>query len=168
MSVYSRRSPDTGAPWDPETALTHAPEYTDFPSVYLNGANVDVPYGDRQTGQYDIYCLRSADFGARWAKKQQITKTDAMDLYPAAARDGSNVHIVWTGKEGVMYLHSVDGGATWGPAACLSEKGMGPFIAVAGDAVHVIFVSPRTVDRAAYYRRNPTGNRSVPAVPEVP
>jgi len=169
MAVYYRSSPDMGVTWNPEAALTHAPDATYFPSIYPAGSDVEVVYGDRGAGPFDIYHLHSADFGATWGAKEQITKTPTVEFYPAVVRDGSNVHMVWAGKdEGIMYLHSGNGGVRWDPVVCLTTRGLSPFIAVAGDAVHVIFVSQRDGHGAIYYMRNPTGNKSGPVVPQAP
>jgi hypothetical protein len=168
MSVYYRRSADMGITWGPELALTHSPDYTYFPSIYLTGTYVDISYGDRQTGHYHIFHLHSADFGDTWGAKQQITNTAADEFYPAIVRDGSNVHMVWTGHEGIMYLHSSDGGTSWEKAVNLVGKGTMPFIAVAKDAVHVVFMSQRDGHNAIYYKRNPTGNQPGPAPRPAP
>jgi hypothetical protein len=160
MAVYYQRSSDRGLTWGPETPLTHAPAYTYFPSIHPTGSHLDIAFGDRQSGHYDIDHLHSSDFGATWDAKEQITNTPTDEFYPAIVRDGSNVHMVWTGKEGVMYLHSGNGGTRWDPVISLTSKGSLPFIAVQGDAVHVIFVSRRDGHGAIYYTRNPTGNKS--------
>ncbi len=139
-------------------------EFTYFPSIYLNGSHVDIAYGDRQTGHYDIFHLHSADFGSTWQPTEQITKTPTDEFYPAIVRGGLNVHLVWTGKQGIMYAHSGNGGTNWDPAISLTSKGAFPFIAVAGDAVHVIFRSQRDGHGAIYYKCNPTGNRPNPEV----
>ena len=162
MAVYYRRSSDAGKTWDPEKALTHAPEYTYFPAIHLTGASADVVYGDRQSGHYDIFHQHSTDCGTTWGAKEEITKTPTEEFYPSLVRDGSNVHMVWTGKEGVMYLYSNNGGASWDPVISLTSKGAQPFIAVAGEAVHVVFVSRRDGHGAIYYKCNPTGNKAKP------
>jgi hypothetical protein len=82
-------------------------------------------------------------------------------------RDGSNIHLAWTGSAGIMYQHSGDGGSTWDPAVSLVSQGASPFLAVWGNAVHMIFISQRDGHGAIYYKRDPTGNtpQSVAAVP---
>lgn len=168
MAVYYRRSADMGKTWEAETALTHGPDYTYFPTINLAGANVDIAYGDRQTGHYEIFHQHSADFGATWKVKEQISKPPTGGFYPAIVRAGDNVHMVWMSKEGIMYRHSGDGGATWEAAVRLAEKGSAPFIAVAGDTVHVIFVSQQDGHGAIYYLRNPTGNKTPATSPRAP
>jgi hypothetical protein len=165
MSFYHRRSSDMGATWGEETALTHAPEYTYCPTICLNGANVEVAFADKQGGKiYHICHIHSGDFGSTWDPKQQISNPPGGgEVYPAIARDGSNVHMVWPGKDGMMYQHSGDGGKRWEKAMNLAGKGAIPFIAVARDGVHVIYASQRDGHGAIYYKRNPTGNKSAVA-----
>lgn len=161
MAVYYRRSADRGVTWGPETALTHAPEFTYFPTIYLDATNADVAYGDRQTGHFDIYHLHSEDYGATWVK-EQITQTPADEFYPAIVRAGANVHLAWYTTGGIIYQHSGNGGTDWEPAVSLTTQGSSPFLAVAGDTLHLVFVSQRDGHGAIYYKRNPKGNRSGP------
>jgi hypothetical protein len=160
MAVYYRRSADMGATWGPETALTHAPAYTYCPTIFPTGSHVDVAYADRQHGPYNIYHLHSADFGETWSAPEQISKSSTGEVYPAIVRDGSNVHLAWPGKEGLHYLHSINGGKNWEKPVVLTLKGSIAFMAVAGDSLHVIFASQRDGHGAIYYKRNPTGNKS--------
>ena len=97
MAVYYRHSSDSGVTWGPETALTHAPAFTYFPSIFLNGPNVDVPYGTRQgaSGVYQLGYQNSTNLGSTWTTPQQLTNTTAGIMYPSVVRDGSNVHLVW-------------------------------------------------------------------------
>jgi len=162
MAVYYRRSADKGKTWGPETALTHAPDYTYFPSICLSGSNADIAYGDRQTGHYDIYHLHSGDFGSTWGPKEQITNTPGDEFYPAILRDGQNLHLTWSSVAGLMYQHSGSGGARWDPPVVLTAKGSSAFIAAAGEVMHVIFRSQRDGHGAIYYKRNPTGNQPGP------
>ncbi len=159
MSVYYRRSSDRGATWDAEVALTRSPSYTYFPTISLSGNHAAIAYGDRQSGHYNIFFQQSADSGKTWEPKQQVSKSDAGDFYPAVATDGTQVHLAWMNKQGIMYLHSADGGAHWEPAVCVAEKGSSPFIATAGDCVHLIYVLRSGGQGTIQYLRNPTGNK---------
>ncbi len=160
MAVYYRRSADLGTTWGPETALSHAPEFTYFPTISLSGANANVAYGDRQSGHFNIFMRHSDDFGETWGKPQQLSDSATGSFYPAVATDGANIHVVWMGKEGITYRHSTNHGTDWEPAVRLTEKGGTPFIAIAGDILHVIYTSQRDGHGAVYYLRNPTGNKA--------
>lgn len=160
MSVYHRRSTDMGKSWGKETALTSPPDYTYFPTIHLSGSHVDIAYGDRQSGHYEIYHLHSADHGETWSKKEQMTKSDQGAFYPAIARNGMNVHLAWFGKEGISYRHSADEGQTWDPVIKLTAQGGIPFLAAADDAVWALFRSQRDGHGAIYFKSDPIGNKS--------
>ena len=48
---------------------------------------MNVAYCDRQSGAYNVFHLRSTDFGATWGASQELTKTNVNQLYPAIAGD---------------------------------------------------------------------------------
>jgi hypothetical protein len=158
MAYYFRRSTDKGATWGAETAVTKKPAFTYMPNVFGSGADVDIAYGDQQTGVYNVCYQHSGDQGATWGPAQKITNSDkAPQFYPSVVRDGANVHLVWgAATTSLMYQHSTDGGATWEPAAKLNDTRQGcTFIAVSGTAVHVIWADKRG---GIYYKSNPAGN----------
>lgn len=161
MAYYYRRSPDSGATWGPETALTHSPENTYCPGINSTGSDLDIAYADRQTGFFNIYHEHSTNSGTTWDTKQQLTSTTVGELYPAILRDGQNVHtacMAALSPSSVHYRHSGDGGTTWDPVVILTTDGSFPFLAVSGQALHMIFVSNRDGHKAIYYKRNLTGN----------
>ncbi len=159
MSVYYRRSSDKGKTWGAETALTKPPDYTYFPSINIAGKDIDLIYGDRQSGHYDIFYLHSPDSGETWNEKRQVTKTPGDELYPVMVRAGPMVHMAWTAKEGLMYCKSVDAGKTWNPTLTLTPKGGLPFIATANDAVYLMFRSQRDGHPAIYFKRDLSGGK---------
>lgn len=163
MAYYYRRSADAGATWGLETAMTHSPENTYCPGIFATGTDLDIAYADRQSGFFNIYHDHSANSGTIWEAKQQLTTTTIGELYPCILRSGQNVHMAcWAGlsPSGVHYRHSGDGGTTWDPVVTLTTDGSAPFLAVAGQALHMIFVSNRDGHKAIYYKRNLTGNPS--------
>jgi hypothetical protein len=163
MAVYSRRSSDMGKTWGPETPLTRAPEYTYFPSIYLTGAHADLVYGSREGKLYEIFHRHSANAGETWSERERMSKASGNgDLYPAIVRDRANVHLAWWSKEGISYRRSRDAGKSWEPAVFLTRSGAMPFLATAGDAVYVLFVSPRDGQPAIYFMSDPTGNKLTP------
>jgi hypothetical protein len=164
MEVYYRRSTNQGLTWDAETSLTHVPDNTYMPTIYLSGLHADVAYGNRKSGQFQVYHLHSGDGGSTWGADQQITETTNTGFYPAIARDGLNVHVAWTEMAGapVKYRHSGNGGASWEPVVALGSGGSIPFVAAGGESMHVIYVSQRDGHGAIYYVRNPTGNPAPP------
>jgi hypothetical protein len=170
--VYTRRSSDQGVTWGPETRLTNAPNHSYSPDVVVSDSIVDVAWEDRRTGDYDIYRIRSTDFGLTWGTEQRLTSDTANSAYPSFVLSGSNIHLVWFNfGGGIFYLRSTDHGASWDPAVHLvsgaSSPGM-PFIAFSGPVLHLIWQDQRDGHGAIYYKRNLTGNSGVEGAPPVP
>ncbi len=163
MQTFYRRSPDKGVTWGPETQLTTTTGFTYMPMLYADDSNVDLVWGDRRNGKdFELYHKHSGDFGLTW-EAAECLMPGVKGGYPAIARDGKNVHIVWPGA-GLFYLHSGDGGATWDPVVTLLPGAFGPgrvpyaFIAVSGPALHVIWADHRDGHGAIYYKSSPTAN----------
>ena len=165
MQTFYRRSTDFGATWGPEIQRTHSPVLAIFPSVSVSGADVDLVWDDGRFGNYEIYHLRSSDFGANWGTEERLSFDALSSLYPNLVRSGSHLHVAWTGG-GLFYKHSSDGGTTWENPVPLVNAASQPtlsFIAVTGNVVHVIWTDSRDGHKAIYYKRNPTGNAAPPS-----
>ena len=162
MQTFYRRSSDNGSTWGQEVQLTHSTLFAYCPLLHVTGSHVDLAWGDRRSGNYNIFFLQSADEGSTWGPEKQLTFTAGTSVYPVIARDGSNIHLVyWTMNEDVYYLYSSDGGFTWKSSLSLVSAGTKPgypYIAASGSMLHVIWVDQRDGHSAIYYKRNPTGN----------
>jgi hypothetical protein len=165
MAVYFRRSSDNGKTWGRETALTRAPEYTYCPSIHQTGSHVDVVYADRNGGPYGVFHMHSPDLGETWSEKKPMSTKPTGEIYPFVVRDGLNVHMAWSSKEGISYARSRDGGKNWGPAVNVARNGGMAFLATAGDALFILYTTPRDANPAVYFRCDPTGNKSGKTTP---
>src|SRR6476469_581952 len=70
MQTWYRRSNDNGVAWGPETQLTNSTVFAYTPNIYAGGANVDLVWGDRRSGTYEIYYKLSKDYGNTWGVEQ--------------------------------------------------------------------------------------------------
>jgi len=156
METWYRRSTDNGVTWEPETQLTHSTVFCYFPILHVSGANVDLAYGDRQSGNYEIYLMQSSDFGANWQAPMQITNANGNEAYPNIGRDGQNIYLVWWLFGGAEYLqHSGDGGVTWDSASVLvpaANKATEPFIVDANGTLHLIWMDSTGGRPTIYYQ----------------
>ena len=168
--VYYERSIDDGATWGPETRLTSDSAIVYAPTVAAVDSLVHVAWIDRRGGgyQFQIYYMRSTNWGATWEPEVRLTDNSGACLFPVLAASGRNVHIAWydnrTGNNQLHYRNSTDGGLDWTPEVRLtqtSSNSSNPAIALSGDAVHVVFCDDRSGDSEIYYLRNPTGNAGV-------
>lgn len=162
MNTWYRASSDYGLTWGPETQRTNSTVFAYCPMIHARGADVNLVWGDRRTGAYEIFFKQSNDYGATWTSDLQLTHLGFNSVYPVIARDGSNIHIVWIEmNNGIGYIHSADGGLTWDPAVTLvsaANKPNSPFIVISGTAMHVIWADQRNGHSAIYYKRNLTCN----------
>ncbi|MDP4199677.1 MAG: T9SS type A sorting domain-containing protein [Bacteroidota bacterium] len=155
MQTWYRRSTDAGATWLPDTQLTNSTVFCYFPILCASGSNVDLAYGDRQTGNYEIHFKQSTDFGETWAGSIQLTHAGgtSTEAYPVIARSGDDIHVVWfLFGGGVYYEHSGDGARSWDSEVTLSSKASNPFVATGNGATHVIWIDHREGYAAVYYK----------------
>jgi hypothetical protein len=165
MQTWYRRSSDNGATWGPETQLTNSTVFCYFPILHAMDSFVDLAYGDRQSGFFEIYFKQSTNFGASWQPSLQMTHAGGTEAYPNIAHNGKNIYLVWWLFNADAYIqHSGDNGVTWDSAITLvsaDNKPSEPFIAVSGATIHTIWIDQRDGYHALYYMRNPTGNLSI-------
>jgi hypothetical protein len=156
METWYRRSSDNGVTWGPETQLTHSTVFCYFPVLHVNGSDVDLAYGDRQTEDYEIHFMQSTDFGVTWDSSQQMTSANGNEAYPNIGADGQNIYLVWWLFGGAVSIeHSGDGSATWDSAATLvpaANKATNPFIVDANGTLHVIWVDSTSGRPTIYYQ----------------
>ncbi len=165
--AYYERSLDNGATWGPETRLTGDSAIVYAPTVAAVDSLVHVAWIDRRGGgyQFQIYYMRSTDWGATWEPEVRLTDNSGACLFPVLAASGRNVHITWyddrTGNKQLYYRNSTDGGLDWTPEFRLTQtstNSSNPAIALTGDAIHIVFCDDRSGDTELYYLRNLTGN----------
>ncbi len=168
--VYYERSLDHGATWGQETRLTGDSAIVYAATVAVVDSLVHVAWIDRRGGgyQFQIYYMRSTNWGATWEPEVRLTDNSGACMFPVLAASGLNVHIAWydnrTGNYQVYYRNSNDGGLNWTPELRLtqtSSSSSNPAIAISDDAVHIVFCDDRSGDTEIYYLRNPTGNVGV-------
>jgi len=163
METYYRRSTNRGGNWGNETALTQNPANTYTPTVSANGASVLVAYIDQSSGSGFTFLKQSSDYGSTFSAPVQLTNYSLS--YPNLAQQGNNIHVIWgisfISHRGLVYLHSNDGGQTWGAPVILISNSVTvteSAIYVLGSVVHISWVDNRLGHYALFYMQNPTGN----------
>jgi hypothetical protein len=168
--AFYERSLDNGATWGPETRLTGDSAIVYAPTVTAVDSLVHVAWIDRRGGgyQFQIYYMRSTDWGTTWEPEVRLTNNSGACLFPVLAAVGRNVHIAWyddrTGNKQLYYRNSTDGGVNWAPETRLTQtstNSSNPAIVLTGDTIHIVFCDDRSGDTELYYLRNPTGNVGV-------
>ena len=118
--LHYKTSTDFGLNWSNETQLTTDPSF-DLHSSIIQAANgsIWVVWSSYRTGDYEIFCKTSPDYGSTWSAETQLTTDPDFDQSPSIiqATDGS-IWVVWrsdrTGNQDDLYFKtSPDYGSAW-------------------------------------------------------
>ncbi|MEM7200145.1 MAG: sialidase family protein [Planctomycetota bacterium] len=136
--VFLARSQDRGTSWLPEVRLNTNPAASSVahpPVLAAHSGRVFAAWEDDRDGAFDLYFNRSLDRGATWgAADIRLDLGDAPgasdSLFSEMAASAAAVVVVWqdwrNGLTDVYCNRSLDGGATWLPAAVRLDTGDAP------------------------------------------
>src|SRR4030095_6058435 len=166
--IYYKRSTDGGISWEAVTRLTNAPAQSWGPSVSVSGQVVHIVWEDNRDADSEIYYKRSTDGGISWGADMRLINNSAISQYQSLSVSGVNVHVVWhdtrNGSNGeIYYIHSTDGGISWGQDTRLTNNPAPSGIAsitVSGQVVHVVWYDLRDGNTEIYYKRSTDGGIS--------
>jgi hypothetical protein len=172
--IYYKRSTDAGLSWSSDSRLTNGSadsSESQWSNIAVSGQVVHVIWSNRkQTLINNIYHKRSADGGSTWSGSTQVTDNNSAYIsHPSISVSNQAVHIVMTDSRAgdnwnLFYVHSLDGGLSWGVGTWLTSNNGGPSwfpcISTSGSNVHVAFFSDRDLDREVYYKRSTNGGFS--------
>jgi hypothetical protein len=163
--IYHKLSTDNGATWTADQRITNTPGNSDYPSVTLQDSFVHVVWMENDGGEWEVYYVRSTDYGATWSEETPLTNAAEYQWFPCVAAGGNNVYTVWydtrNGGNGEVYLRrSTDAGATWEPEARLTnEPNSSCYASVSAvdSLVHVVWSDTRTYFDIWYKRSTDFG-----------
>ena len=169
---YYKRSPDGGASWSADAALTNDGSYSGEMSVAVSGTAVHVVWQDDRDGNLEIYYKRSTDGGTTWGPDVRLTNALYESFFPSMAVLGgavpvNTVHVVWDdrrdGNPEIYYKGSSDGGVSWGADTRLTldpNTSWYPSVAVSGTDVHVVWQDYRDGNMEIYTKHSSDGGMS--------
>ncbi len=96
FEIYTRRSIDGGVSWSSDTRLTTTAGQSQRPSIALLGQQLFISYWDNDTGNDEIYVLRSDDLGSTWQPPERLTFSAGSSSFSSTAAAKTGVHITWT------------------------------------------------------------------------
>lgn len=87
---------------------------------------VHIVYVEAPTSGRQLYYRRSTDMGQSFESPVQLTSANSNKFNGSIYTDrGNNVHVVWEdyrdGNKEIYYIHSTDGGTTWGSVTRLTN-----------------------------------------------
>ena len=117
--LYYVRSKDDGTSWETPVYLTYTFNES-YPSIAVNGHTIHVVWKDNRLNTTQVYYKRSDDSGDTWTNDVLLSNGVETALNPCIAVRENEVHVAWSGDEGIQYLHSLDAGQHWSLPAILS------------------------------------------------
>lgn len=86
--------------------------------VVDNTGNINVAWGDKNSGHWEIYFSRSTDKGSTWSTAVNVSNTSGDSQLPAVAIDNDGgINLVWRDNSGgskqIYFSRSTDSGVTW-------------------------------------------------------
>jgi hypothetical protein len=136
--IFFKRSSNNGATWKTSVNLSMNPGDSRGAQVVVQGSNVYVVWLQANSGgdQHDVYFRRSADNGATWGPKVNIS-TDGNSRPDALAVSGSFVYILFSSDESILFRRSSNNGQSFGSITTLGSAEGVPTMATSGSHVYV-------------------------------
>jgi hypothetical protein len=136
--IYTRRSIDGGATWEPETRRTNDAPYDGRPAIAAFGADVLVTHDHRVAGGLnDNGALWSHDAGATWDPTTIDAQSDEQ-THGVPVLTASGMLVAWMTRIAAVYqiVAAVDGG---GPVQLSSASSGAPSVAASANYWHVVW-----------------------------
>jgi S1-C subfamily serine protease len=141
--IMFSKSTDRGDTFSKPSNLTSAVKIdSETASIGASRKKVYVVWADDSPGNYDIFFIRSTDYGNTFSKPVNLSDNPGVSYFPKLATDGNNgIYIVWTdnslGNYNIEFTKSIDGGATFNRPIILSNDTRGvsnfPNMAISGN-----------------------------------
>jgi hypothetical protein len=160
--IHYMHSFDGGNSWSPDTQLTTNTVMQDFPSIAAQDSMVHIVFHDEKDGNWEVYYLRSTDYGNTWDPEVRLTiDPDWSNNANVLVRD-QLVHVVWSDDRAstthfdIYYKRSTDYGSTWGADTRLTftlDSGA-PSLAMVGANLYIAFQSERDGNTEMFFKHS--------------
>jgi hypothetical protein len=158
--IYFKKSMDAGATWQPAKKLTNKSIYSISPAIAVSGRTIYLVWN--KLGE--LYFRKSSDGGATWQSAQRITNNSGNSIVPTIEVNGLTVYLAWAdytpGNGEIYFGKSSDGGATWQPAARLTDnsgESFAPRLAISGAGVYLVWQDKTPGNYEIYLRKSTDG-----------
>ncbi len=152
------------ADWGPVIQLVSVGSSS--PGLAVDGDNVEVVWTLQQTIQ-QVHYQRSADGGYTWGADVTLSDPSLRSSRSAIASADGTTHVVFNSgatvfQSNIFYIHSLDGGQTWGTRLALTgnDRSFMPKIAVSGDNVYVVWSSDTAGSQGINFSRSTDGGQT--------
>ncbi|HEY5943895.1 MAG TPA: sialidase family protein [Kofleriaceae bacterium] len=101
--MFTVRSADNGATWQPAIQLTNTAGSSDHGSIIGDGRAVHLAWHDSRSGSLAIYYALSTTEGQSWQLDEQVSTSSAEASTPLLAVTSGFVHALWLDKRSGSY-----------------------------------------------------------------
>lgn len=162
--ICYKKSTDGGTTWTTSQRLTWNSGLSLSPDLALDSADsLHLVWEDGTPGNYEVYYMRSTDYGDTWTKAQRITWTPGDSEGAAIAVDSSGkLHVAWfddtPGNLEIYYKRSNDAGNSWEASQRLAwtlDRSVSPDIVFQSPGnLHVVWEDYTPGNNEIYYKES--------------
>lgn len=174
--IYYKNSFDNGSSWTNSTQTISGLGLSTFPCIAVSDTNVHIVWQDMRDGNNEIYYRHSINNGMTWIDASRLTVNSAISKTPTIAASGSAIHVTWEDNRvinpEIYYKNSTDNGVSWSSDFQITNTVYNsnlPSLCISGSNLHLVWqdVSSNSFGSVVslFYKRNPTGNYSIPSTP---
>ena len=165
-------STNHGESWDEPEIIAYCTDAAgNDVGIGVDGQYSDVVFEKRNPveGFYELFHVRSSDYGETWSSEHQITSE--WSRYPTVSTSNGYIHMAWATNSGsqnnktICYSRSSNGGNSWEHAE-LSDPSIDvdtpegkPALCTTGDIVHVAWTDDDNLE-GTHYRRSTNNGAS--------
>ena len=149
QDVWLRRSNDGGASFGAAIRVSTSGASA-LAALAATGEHLHAVWMDDSAPTSEVWVRSSSDRGSTWGPIQRLSDTPYESWVPAIAADGPQVSVAWVdyrdANEEVYLRHSVDAGASFGPAQRLTTDpadSWAPSLAMAGPYLAIAWFDRR-------------------------
>jgi ABC-type phosphate transport system substrate-binding protein len=141
--ILLRSSSDGGKTFGNTTNISSNAGFSEHPQLAVSGDSVYVVWPDNTSGERQVMYARSIDAGQTFTEPVALSEGGAFNAELAAFE--GRVYVVWQGQDRILARASLDGGATFGELALVTEEGVHaesyPKVAASGDSAHIAWLA---------------------------
>ncbi|PKK91360.1 MAG: hypothetical protein CVV64_06220 [Candidatus Wallbacteria bacterium HGW-Wallbacteria-1] len=156
--IYSRRSLNRGASWEPVLRLTNSLEESARPAASSSATGSVLAWQDFRDKNHEIYLGWFSPGGGTWSGDIRLTRDTNLSTWPTVVQKGENIYVAWAdsadGDNDIYISYSHDMGLTWAPmvkATDNSSDSIKPALAMtpSGNLV-LVWEDDQQLNRAVY------------------
>lgn len=162
--IYFKRSTNGGISWGADQRVSNNTAFSQYPSVTISGAKVNIAWEDNRDGNREIYNRYSNDDGVTWSGENRLTNNSSPSTSVSVTSEGDLVCLTWSdqrdGNWEIYCKYSINGGASFSTDQRLTNANGNswyPSIAADDSFIHICWQDARDGNNEIYYKLSTDG-----------